>query len=234
MAWRLLFGQAFEASGNVIISFEGSILNLFDQSQYANGSRAADADILIGQIPNAFLDASAFVGDVERYLVQHHLGSDPIYLTGHSLGGAEAEFVASLGPKSGATFGAPGDLFPIYNAPISGQKFINYADFGDPIGNFGFHFGAVKEVGSRFDLTLEQLYGPITAAELFHPLAHYASDLHLNSAVGAPPGPALANSITQLVQATASFSVQQGGPISETLTNSVDQSHRSFVAVAYA
>ena len=169
------FAQAFEdASGNIIIAFEGSILNPQDLSPYALGSRAADAKIAFGQLPQALLDANTFALDVTQYLAQHSLGSNPIYLTGHSLGGAEAEHVASTlnsaGNIGGVTFGAPGD--PALQVPVQGPNFINYVDYGDPVGNFGNHFGTVLHVGTQ---TL-----PIDTAD--HALSHYAADLGLQAA----------------------------------------------------
>src|SRR5262249_47902591 len=157
------------SAGNILIAFEGSQPPP-DTSFYAIGALAADAEILLGQTPQAFLDASVFTADVKQYLVQHNLGAHPIFLTGHSLGGAEAEYVASLTTYSGVTFGAPGTLFPTYKAPVAGQNFIDYLDWGDLIGSFGHHFGTVKLVGPP-----EDLLHPERALE-FHRLTHYATD----------------------------------------------------------
>jgi len=175
------FAQAFEdASGNIIIAFEGSILNPQDLSPYAVGSRAADADIALGQLPQALLDANTFALDVKQYLAQHNLGSDPIYLTGHSLGGAEAENVAFNvdpgGNMSGVTFGAPGD--PALPASVQAPNFINYVDYGDPVGNFGNHVGTVLHVGASSNNGFPTL--PIYTAD--HLLSHYAADLGLQAA----------------------------------------------------
>src|SRR6266446_10632877 len=50
------FAQAFEDSaGNILIAFEGTTT---DKSLYTIGSAAADAEILVGQTPQAFIDAS--------------------------------------------------------------------------------------------------------------------------------------------------------------------------------
>lgn len=171
------FAQAFlDSSGNIVVSFEGSAI---DFSLYSIGSLAADEAIASGQTPQAFRDAYAFTADVQQYALQHGLGANPIYLTGHSLGGAEAEYVASLDDMSGVTFGAPGTLVPTYKSPSPGQSFVNYVDFGDPIGNFGFHFGAVDNVGSAQNQVTAEEVGDVVAAALFHPLANYKTDLNL-------------------------------------------------------
>jgi hypothetical protein len=185
------FAQALEdtSSGDIIIAFEGS--RPFEGSAYGRASAHADSQILAGQTPTAFSDALAFAGDVEQYLIAHHLASNPTYVTGHSLGGAEAEYVASIDHFSGATFGAPGTLHPVYPGVGPGQTFTNYVDYGDPVGNFGFHFGAVQEVGPVSDgattAALERTLGPalgaLLAASLFHPLNHYAADLGISTSL---------------------------------------------------
>lgn len=178
----VFFGEAFiDKNGDVIVAFEGSLLT--GGGAFGAGSRGADLQILRGGTPAAFIDANAFLTDVEEYAAEHFSALDPIYVTGHSLGGAEAEYVASLGGENGVTFGAPGDLLPNYSDQVSGQNFTDYVDYGDPVGNFGFHFGTVQEVGPRNDAYasafLDQLgIGGLAAeAELFHPLAHYGADL---------------------------------------------------------
>jgi uncharacterized protein YxjI len=96
--------------------------------------------------------------------VHNQFSSSPIYVTGHSLGGAEAEEAAySLSfVLGGDTFGAPG--VPGYYGTTS-KDFTNYIDYGDPIGNYahdsmsalhafaltGNHFGTVDLVGNRND-----------------------------------------------------------------------------------
>lgn len=193
-----MFAQAFEDKvGNVIIAFEGSIIKPSDPSfltPYGFGSRGADLDILTGLTPKAFVDAQNFAFDAAQF-VHQTLGSSPIYLTGHSLGGAEAQdvaFIVNPGENvSGVTFGAPGD--PTLSAPVKTPNFIDYIDYGDPVGNFGNHFGTVQHVGSPLNaavLTVAEIEALVThglslaeVAGIFHPLAHYASDLglHLHS-----------------------------------------------------
>jgi hypothetical protein len=196
------FAQALQdtTTGDIIIAFEASNLDLKDKSAYAVGSRNADKQILLGITPQAFYDATTFVQDVEQYLTEHNLEALPVYVTGHSLGGAEAEFVASTDGLSGVTFGAPGSLVATYGNPRAGQSFVNYVDWGDPVGNFGFHFGSVKQVGPAADAvvaaTLEQHLGPVAgtlaAGALFHPLDHYAIDLRLSQTADAGHGTPIA------------------------------------------
>jgi len=214
---------------------------------YTIGAVAADADILAGRTPQAFIDALAFT----QYVVQHNPGADPIYLTGHSLGGAEAEYVGSLTTYSGVTFGAPGTLHQTYKAPVAGQNFIDYLDWGDLIGSFGHHFGTVKLVGSPENL-LEALHHPDRALE-FHRLTHYATDLGLTPSgatlvsatdLGLTPSKSVtdtnpnlgvqseSNSMSLFIQHMASFTTQ-GQLDSRTMTNHDDVNSPSFLAVSH-
>ncbi|MGD1083023.1 MAG: hypothetical protein ABR881_32315 [Candidatus Sulfotelmatobacter sp.] len=181
------FGQAFQDNaGNVIIAFEGSILSPRDPSYdtvYGAGSRQADIGIFLGSKPSAFSDAYAFATQVEQIV-----GSAPIFLTGHSLGGAEAESVALNTGLPGVTFGAPG-ILPL---SIAAQNFTNYVDYGDPIGKFKGHFGSVDYVGSKNDSSgitdalIEQLASlgrdpaATSIAGVYHSLQNYGHDLGLH------------------------------------------------------
>lgn len=63
------------------------------------------------------------------------IGQDEVYLTGHSLGAAEAEYVAAQLDLPGETYGAPGipaDAIPA--APLSLP--VNHVERGDPVGNY--------------------------------------------------------------------------------------------------
>ena len=192
------FGQAFQdKAGNIIIAFEGSILDPKDpaySTTFGAGSRAADLALLkyglgLPQTPAAFSDALVFVSQVES-----EFGSKNVYLTGHSLGGAEAEFVASQTGLNGVTFGAPGVL----PNSVMTSSFLNYVDYGDPVGNFWNHYGLVAHVGSPANaavLTIDEINaletGLLTLADAvtqYHPLAHYAAELQLHLLSGQQVG----------------------------------------------
>jgi hypothetical protein len=164
-----MFAQALEDKhGNIIIAFDSSYISTAQPqffTPYGQGSfYNADLDILHGKTPQAFLDADAFTKDV----VHKYGSSHNIVLEGHSLGGAEAEYVANLEHLSGVTFGSPGTNDPHHQpgnlAP--GQYFIDIQDKQDPFVNFGHHFGTV--VALEHDPNY-----------LAHTLASYAHDLGL-------------------------------------------------------
>ncbi len=140
------YAQAYsDGNGNIIISFEGT--DPSRTSSYSWGTFLADGMIFAHVDPPTFDEAYNFASQIKyQYL------SSNVYVTGHSLGGAEAEYVAlKMGPSlisGGVTFGAPG--LPGYNGPSNLGNLTDYVDFGDPIGNFisnGNHYGTVQFVG---------------------------------------------------------------------------------------
>jgi hypothetical protein len=169
------YAEAYvDGQGNIIVAYEGSDLNPTDDLQqnsigtYARASQAADIELASGHTPAALVDALIFAQEVNNLA-----GSDPIYVTGHSLGGAEAENAFSLlgYVQGGATFGAPG--LPGYSGPASDPLFIDYVDYGDPVGNdandsnselqhdaqvlgTGSHFGTVEFLGTPEQASLLQ------------------------------------------------------------------------------
>jgi len=152
-----------DANGNIIIAYEGTTT---DGSTFGNGTLGADAIIAQGQTPDSLTFAAKFATDV---LNTYGADGSPIYVTGHSLGGTEAEAGAqalvALGANcaGGATFGATG----LPNFSGTGlPSLINYINQGDFVGNFatdplsafsslaasqGYvlnHFGSVVQTGS--------------------------------------------------------------------------------------
>lgn len=154
------FAEAFQdANGNTVISFCGSIIDpgrniqsrLDWASPWAFGSRAADLTILKSGHPHAFDDALSFTHAV---IDQFGLNPNKVFLSGHSLGGAEAEYVASTLPGifQGASFGAPG-IFRGPERPATAYEFNfkNYIDLGDPVGNYNDHYGQNVYLGNLAD-----------------------------------------------------------------------------------
>jgi hypothetical protein len=195
--------------GNIIIAYEGSDLNPLDLTGYGLGSKAADFALAQGERPQALQDAIDFASEAKVAAGALGYGADPIYVTGHSLGGTEAEAAAIAlnssvqgGFISGAvTFGATG--VPGYLSPGGNNDFINYVDYGDVVGNFandslselsllaaavkmGSHFGSVDQVGSPLNAALIAAAFATDDVEAlgalivnYHILSNYAADLNL-------------------------------------------------------
>jgi len=148
-----------DSAGNVIIAYEGSLPS--QSTSYGYNSGLADFALLQQGTPQAFADAAAFANTVLTDAQALGISANQVYVTGHSLGGAEAEAAAETYGLSGATFGAPG--IPGYTNSGSQPDLINYVAYGDPVGNYasdsseeqGFapstgmdHVGTVQFVGN--------------------------------------------------------------------------------------
>jgi hypothetical protein len=127
------YGVAYQLpSGNIIISFEGTVYGQL--SNYSINSLIDDNEIDSNETPQAFLDAQSFAASVIATALSLgpfglNLSSSQISVTGHSLGGAEAEYVSANLELSGVAFGAPG--LPTYTGGTSASSFTTYVDYGD-------------------------------------------------------------------------------------------------------
>ncbi|MGU3538785.1 calcium-binding protein [Methylobacterium sp. A54F] len=131
------FGAAFVTSaGQVIIAFEGTDLGSFeDDPEFAIAQVLADYQIYLAQSPPAYGDALSFTQTAIAAATAQGYARSDIYLSGHSLGAAEVQYVAAQTGLSGATFGGPG--IPLTTIPAGRvSSLTNYVEFGDPVGNF--------------------------------------------------------------------------------------------------
>jgi hypothetical protein len=156
------YGQAFvNGAGQVIIAYEGTDPNVF--SGFGRGSLSADVSILIGQTPAALGLAQQFAQSVIGIANQQGVTTDNIFVTGHSLGGAEAEAAASATGLGGVTFAAPG--VPNYSNAGAQPNLTNYVEYGDSVANYASdtaygqslglngqdHVGQVVYIGNKSD-----------------------------------------------------------------------------------
>ena len=88
-----------------------------------------------------------------------------IVATGHSLGGADAEYVASRFPYvTAVTFGAPGIKEALEAAHLSASGDVyNYIDKFDPIGHYGLHIGRTIELSAGPSVTFDPSLPPDAA-----------------------------------------------------------------------
>ncbi|MTJ80362.1 MAG: hypothetical protein F8N37_05005 [Telmatospirillum sp.] len=145
------YGVSFlNNSGSLIIAYEGTSPAA---STYGLATLKADAEIQQHHTPTQLFNDVAQFALASESAAQTHAGfNGNAYVTGHSLGGIEAESAAIyLNSQShnaqgvsfggGVTFGATG--IPGYvNNPATAPKLVNYVDYGDPVGNYASHMPA--------------------------------------------------------------------------------------------
>ena len=162
---------AFEDSNkNIIIANEGANIAspLGSATPYQNNSLLTYGEILKGITPSAFAAAVTFAHQVQMDVKQLSDANGKIYVTGHDLGGVEAEAQAQAlasGIAGGATFGATG----LPGNSATGGSLINYIDYGDTFGYWTSdaagplepiapahmnHYGRVREVGNPYSAAL--------------------------------------------------------------------------------
>jgi hypothetical protein len=151
-------------TGAIVISYEGT--NLSDPSMYLK-QLGADMKIAGGGVPDAFKAGSKFFQEIQT----KNPGVD-IYVTGHSFGGAIAEYVGwtNANLKGGITWGAPGIADPNYYFGMNlyqssnPDNFFNYIDKQDPVGMFvpdirgAKHFGQEMVSGVSGPKSIENHY----------------------------------------------------------------------------
>ncbi len=111
------------ATGEIVIAYRGT-----------NGpfDAVADVQLVAGQVPQQFNEAKAYYDAVAK-----QYGAGNVSVTGHSLGGAMASFVAaSVGSATTATvFNAPGITNVVAGDPNSYTNVTNYNALFDPVSN---------------------------------------------------------------------------------------------------
>jgi hypothetical protein len=126
----------------VVIAFAGT--HIFDKRDWE-----AIEDIVLGRQPKQVQSAVAVHARVVRHLEQMGIKAR-IAFTGHSLGGALAQYMAIIVKGTSAeTFGAPGILGALENLANdydAGYPYpvLNHIAYGDVIGHYGRHLGKVE------------------------------------------------------------------------------------------
>jgi hypothetical protein len=138
------------AEHQVIIAFQGTTggLNMLLDPVAALTQTAADVEIVIsddytGKPPAAFTASLKFARQVVSLAEAQGYTVSNIFITGHSLGGIEAEYVASQTGLGGIAFESTG----IADSPASGAtgaNFVNTVTYGDPVGEFGSDIDAMQ------------------------------------------------------------------------------------------
>ncbi|MCQ8279347.1 hypothetical protein NFI95_12935 [Acetobacteraceae bacterium KSS8] len=174
-----------DGQGNIIVAYQGTITGAQNQ---------LDIAILSGTDPaklKGFSDALGFAQQVEAAAKSRDINQTHLYVTGHSLGGTLASYVASqtgLGGTAFASSGVPGYRAP----PIPAANFVTYVEKGDPFANYATdaaergsaavanvrmdHYGTVVSLGTSADAAeLKQFAAKISGQSIGAVLAGHSA-----------------------------------------------------------
>ena len=161
------------AQNQVIIAYQGTTggENIAINPAAALTQLIADVGVYAGTTTFGELDSANFANFVVRAANLQRFATSNIFVTGHSLGGIEAEYVAQHTGLAGIGFESTG--IPHYAGQGSGANFVNVVTYGDPVGNYASdirgeqpfapayvagggalpHYGQIVMVGSPSDQT---------------------------------------------------------------------------------
>ncbi|MDH6195508.1 hypothetical protein M2272_002148 [Mycobacterium frederiksbergense] len=139
---NVLSGAAGKAwvtpEGQVIIAYQGTTggTNLLFNPLIAISQVIADTQVIFTDTtPQAFTDSLFFAQQVRAAALEQGYSKDDIFVTGHSLGGWEAEYVAQQTGMGGIGFESPG-----LNTKVPGNGansgFVNIETYGDSAAYF--------------------------------------------------------------------------------------------------
>ena len=140
----------------VIIAFQGTTggLNFLVDPEAAASQTITDLQIFLndslnGVIPGAYSVSLNFANSVVAMAEAQGFSTSNIFVTGHSLGGIEAEFVAQQTGLGGIGF-EPTGLATKPVAGATGANFIDIVTGGDPVGNFSSDLQADQPLAPPF------------------------------------------------------------------------------------
>ncbi len=122
----------------IIIAYQGTTggTNLLFNPLIAISQIVTDLQILFtGTTPRAFTDALRFEQRVQGLAALQGYSTTDIFLTGHSLGGWEAEYVSQQTGLGGIGFESPG-INTIVAGNGANSGFVNIETYGDPAAYF--------------------------------------------------------------------------------------------------
>ncbi|MCV7345387.1 hypothetical protein [Mycolicibacterium rhodesiae] len=122
----------------IIIAYQGTTggTNLLFNPLIAISQIVTDLQILFtGTTPRAFTDALRFEQRVQGLATEQGYSTSDIFVTGHSLGGWEAEYVSQQTGLGGIGFESPG-INTIVDGNGANSGFVNIETYGDPAAYF--------------------------------------------------------------------------------------------------
>lgn len=142
-------------AGQVIIAYQGTTggTNLLFHPLIALSQIFADMQIIFTHTtPQAFWDSLAFERTVQAAAIEQGYTTNDIFVTGHSLGGWEAQFVAQKTGLGGIGFEGPG-----LNTSVPGNgvnsNFVNVETYGDTAAYFATDLPGLQPFMPPYDPT---------------------------------------------------------------------------------
>jgi hypothetical protein len=192
------------ATHQLVVGFEGTQFSNVaaggSAGNFASNQLKADFSLLAGQIPQALVDAYNFITQtVEPDAAQQGYSASSIFLTGHSLGADEAEYVAERTGLGGMGFEGSG-ISASVPAVGNGSNFVSVVTYGDSFANYSSdihaeqpfapayvanggalpHYGEVVMIGNPADeAVLSSGAAQAASSGPLATLADYGSDLLL-------------------------------------------------------
>jgi hypothetical protein len=118
----------------IIIAYQGTTggTNLLFNPLIAISQAVTDAQVIFTDTtPQAFTDSLTFEQQVESAAAEQGYSTSDIFVTGHSLGGWEAEYVAQQTGLGGIGFESPG-INTVVDGNGADSGFVNVETYGDP------------------------------------------------------------------------------------------------------
>ncbi|MDX1876413.1 hypothetical protein SBE55_01150 [Mycolicibacterium sp. 141076] len=141
--------------GQIIVAYQGTTggTNLLFHPLIALSQIFTDMQIIFTHTtPQAFWDSLAFERKVEAAALEQGYTTDDIFVTGHSLGGWEAQFVAQKTGRGGIGFEGPG-----LNTSVPGNginsNFVNIETYGDTAAYFATDLPGLQPFMPAYDPT---------------------------------------------------------------------------------
>ena len=145
----------------VIIAYQGTTggANIVTNPLAALAQVGADVQVYDQKIASAEKDAANLAREVVSLAAQQGIASNNVFVTGHSLGGIEAEYAAQQTGLGGIGFEATG--IPKSTTAGDGANFVDVVTYGDSVGNYS------------SDIKGEQPFAPAYAPGQSGALPHY-------------------------------------------------------------
>ena len=123
-------------TANAWVTDQNKIVIVYEGTNVLNPtSILADLPVALKQNSAGEKDSVDFANEVSQAAKSDGYTSDDVFVTGHSLGGIEAEYVAQQTGLGGASFDATG-IPPSATAVGDGKNFTDYLHYGDPVSNY--------------------------------------------------------------------------------------------------